>query len=67
MDFCKEFNKMKIFVDEKTCTGCGVCVEACPANAIHMEGDLAVVDHENCDLDGICIPACPVEAISIQD
>ena len=58
---------MKILIDEETCTGCGACVEVCPQDAIHMEGDLAVVDHDKCDLDGICIPACPVEAISIQD
>ncbi|MBN2429524.1 MAG: 4Fe-4S binding protein [Deltaproteobacteria bacterium] len=58
---------MEIHIDKEICTGCGVCVEACPADAIHMEEGLAVVSHEICDLDGICIPACPVEAISLQD
>lgn len=58
---------MKILVDENTCTGCEICVETCPVNAIHMQENTAAVDHSACDLDGICIPACPVEAISIKD
>ncbi|BCR06582.1 4Fe-4S ferredoxin [Desulfuromonas versatilis] len=58
---------MKIVVDPQTCTGCGACIEVCPAAAISLEQNVAVIDPLRCDLDGICIPACPVDAISFQE
>ncbi len=47
------------------CTGCGLCVEACPIEAIEMRGDVAWIDPDICDGDGICIPACPEAAIVV--
>jgi phosphoadenosine phosphosulfate reductase len=41
------------------CIGCGVCVGACPANAINKEGDKVVIS-ENCVACGKCIDICPV-------
>ncbi len=58
---------MKLLVDEETCTGCGLCVDVCPVNAIRMEDGLAIIDLSLCDLDGICIPACPVHAIDYSE
>ena len=58
---------MKIVIDEKLCTGSGLCVKACPANAISLQNGKAVIDHEKCDLDGICIPACPNDAILLVE
>ncbi|MCK4438302.1 4Fe-4S binding protein, partial [Candidatus Bathyarchaeota archaeon] len=45
-----------------TCTGCGVCVDACPFGAIDMVNDKAVIN-EACRACGQCIDACPVGAI----
>ncbi|MBN1314645.1 MAG: hydrogenase iron-sulfur subunit, partial [Anaerolineales bacterium] len=57
-------------VDEKLCTGCGSCVEACPFHAISMnkrEGilDLSRIDPMLCKGCGNCIVSCPVKAISM--
>ena len=56
----------KAVVDESTCTGCGICVDACPTQAISMVGDVAKVDPAKCDGDKACVDACPVQAISMK-
>jgi len=54
-------------VDEEKCTGCGVCVSACPFGAIDIVEKngkkVAVVDPTKCKGAGICVPACPYSAI----
>ncbi len=53
----------KIFV-AFLCKKCGLCLEACPNEALSMDdGDRAVVDHEKCILCGYCYPVCPEFAI----
>jgi len=48
----------KLFILERLCTGCGACVEACPNEALFLEGEKAKVNHENCILCGYCSPEC---------
>ncbi len=55
------------FVDKELCTGCEACVEACPVDAIKMEGEVALVDPEECTGCEACVEECPVEAISMKD
>ena len=57
---------MATIVDPQTCTGCESCIEACPLEAIEMQGDVAVIDPEICGDCGACVDACPVEAISMD-
>lgn len=40
------------------CQGCGLCLEACPQNALHLE-KIAVVDDQICVLCGYCGRVCP--------
>ncbi len=50
-------------VNNDECVGCGICVDACPAEAIKMDGDFAVVDADLCTECEACIEECPNDAI----
>lgn len=50
-------------VREKRCTGCGVCVEICPVDAISIQADKARIDENECIGCGACVAECPVQAI----
>lgn len=55
-----------IMIDEKKCTGCGVCIPDCPEGALQMiEGKARLVSDLFCDGLGACIGTCPEGAISI--
>ena len=58
---------MTAIVDKEKCTGCGECIEACPLDAIEMEGDIAKIDPDVCSDCGACVDVCPVEAISLDE
>jgi coenzyme F420-reducing hydrogenase delta subunit/heterodisulfide reductase subunit C len=59
-------------VDEKECSGCGICVMVCPYEAPHLiekkiKGELdrvSEVDQNLCMRCGTCVAACPLGAIS---
>jgi ferredoxin len=60
---------MKAKVDRDTCTGCGLCVDACP-EVFELDGDVAAVKAAAVpeSAEQSCREAaegCPVEAISI--
>ncbi|MBT3327859.1 MAG: 4Fe-4S binding protein [Gemmatimonadales bacterium] len=51
-------------VDNERCTGCEICIDACPDEAISVKG-IAAVDSRLCIGCGTCIPECPNEALSL--
>jgi NAD-dependent dihydropyrimidine dehydrogenase PreA subunit len=52
-------------INLQSCNGCGKCVEACPAKALTMKDDKAVVSSpQDCGYFGICESICPVQAIA---
>lgn len=55
---------MEIKVDEKTCTGCGLCKKVCLYDAIEIVDGRAVIN-ENCVFCGACIEACKFKSIEI--
>lgn len=63
---------MSIKVWPEKCTGCTLCVKACPFAAITMQErpvsqrKLAVIDLNNCTLCSACVPSCKFQAIEIR-
>ena len=51
-------------VFENTCIGCGLCVDACPQNAMTLVGGRAVINPDSCTSCGQCVLVCPVNAIT---
>jgi uncharacterized Fe-S center protein len=50
-------------VDGLSCTGCGVCLEVCAAEAIHFNDGAAQIDPDLCTGCGQCITVCYLEGI----
>jgi len=55
-----------VIIDEKLCTGCGLCVEACPAKAIAIHPTRKVAFKcQLCMGEAPCVEACPANALSL--
>ena len=52
-------------IDEGNCTACGVCIDACPFNALLMETGTTTVDRAKCMGCGVCQGQCRFEAIAL--
>ena len=56
-------------LDARSCTGverCGLCIEACPAEAISADGSLPAVDVGACTACGACVVGCPDGALRLS-
>jgi NAD-dependent dihydropyrimidine dehydrogenase PreA subunit len=62
----QKVTKMPAKVNNEECTGCGICVDECPATAIELKNDKAKIDKEECTDCGTCVDSCPNNAISIE-
>jgi heterodisulfide reductase subunit A-like polyferredoxin len=48
------------------CVGCGTCTKnVCFVDAIHLDGEHAVIDQTECRGCGRCAAVCPKEAIQV--
>lgn len=54
-----------VMIDEKECTGCESCIEACEFDCVFMVDGVAV-KCEVCD-DPLCIRSCAVNALTLVD
>ena len=60
----------KVYVDEETCTGCGLCADACPEvfevnEVAHVIADSDLTENEEAVLEAA--DNCPVDAISYEE
>ncbi|MEI6127054.1 MAG: 4Fe-4S dicluster domain-containing protein, partial [Pseudomonadota bacterium] len=56
-------------VDKTACKGCGICMKACPAEAITLEapGKPVAIKHAACIRCFCCQELCPEGAITAKD
>ncbi|MBN1272241.1 MAG: 4Fe-4S binding protein [Candidatus Aminicenantes bacterium] len=54
---------MAVFIDEKKCKGCALCLPVCPVQAISMEKSKADIDQNLCTECLACMDECPENAI----
>ena len=57
-------------IDSDKCSRCGICIDACLREAIHLTGKgrkdgTAAIDPKKCSGCGLCVNECPGQAISI--
>ncbi|MCM8781214.1 MAG: electron transfer flavoprotein subunit alpha [Candidatus Omnitrophica bacterium] len=57
---------MSIQVIIEKCTGCKLCLNVCPFDAIRISDKKAVIDLDKCNLCGACQDACKFKAIIIE-
>jgi len=52
-------------IDESKCTGCGICVDKCPIEAVSLIDGIAHDDENKCIGCGVCVHHCPENARSL--
>ena len=58
------FSTETVYIDPKLCTGCGECMDVCPADCIEGKPKyIHMIDELDCIRCGKCMEVCDVEAI----
>lgn len=59
--------KTVVIIDENTCIGCTLCIQACPVDAIlGAAKQMHTIIEDECTGCNLCIPPCPVDCIHIK-
>lgn len=52
-------------IDAEKCSGCGICLDRCPVNAVQeLDGGYEILP-EKCIGCGLCVSACPADSITL--
>ena len=54
---------MAYIINIDKCTGCGLCLDECPVQAIQKDDDIYVIAPDICTECGYCSDICPEDAI----
>ncbi len=54
---------MAYIINADKCSGCGLCPDECPVQAIQKDGETFVIDPGACTDCGYCSDICPEDAI----
>lgn len=58
--------KSVAFIDEQTCIGCTLCIQACPVDAIAGAAkQMHTIIASECTGCELCLPPCPVDCITM--
>lgn len=57
---------MSIRIIVEKCTGCTLCIKACPFDAIRILDKKAVIDLHKCNLCGACVDTCKFKAVLLE-
>ena len=64
----QEGPRQVVFVDERACIGCTLCIQACPVDAIiGAPKRMHVVIEEACTGCERCMPVCPVDCLVLEN
>jgi len=62
----EEKPKQVAIIDENTCIGCTLCIQACPVDAIvGAAKQMHTIVAQQCTGCELCLPPCPVECIAM--
>lgn len=63
----EEKPKQVAIIDEQTCIGCTLCIQACPVDAIvGAAKQMHTIVESLCTGCELCVPPCPVECIRME-
>jgi ferredoxin len=52
-------------INTEICEGCGVCLDRCQMEAVHLLDEKASVDMDRCIGCGLCVSTCPTGSMTL--
>jgi electron transport complex protein RnfB len=67
-EFGDEGPRRIVYIEEATCIGCTLCIQACPVDAIFgAPKRMHAVVEADCTGCELCLPVCPMDCIALEE